>query len=115
MYKCKCCNHETLPVPPEEAIAYICPDCRWENDVFTAGDDEPSDENHGLTLNEGRKNYKQYGICDPKLNEPRGPAPSNELLMKILKSLPSADDNRIIGGSHFRQGIVLPEKQKNNK
>jgi len=56
MYKCKCCGHETLPVPPEDAVAYICPICRWENDVFTADDDEPSDENHGLTLNEGREN-----------------------------------------------------------
>lgn len=72
MYKCKCCGHETLPVPPEDAVAYICPICRWENDVFTADVDEPSDENHGLTLNEGRKNYKQYGICDPRLNEPMG-------------------------------------------
>ena len=24
----------TLPVPPEEAVAYICPVCWWENDVF---------------------------------------------------------------------------------
>lgn len=65
MYKCKCCGHETLPVPPEEAVAYICPICRWENDVFTADDDEPSDENHGISLNRARKNYIAHGICDP--------------------------------------------------
>jgi len=70
MYKCKCCGNKTLPAPPEEAVAYICPDCWWENDVFITGENEPSDENHGLTLAEGRKNYEKYGICDPELNEP---------------------------------------------
>ena len=67
MYKCKCCGHETLPVPPEDAVAYICPICWWENDVFTADDDEPSDENHGISLNRARKNYIAHGICDPRL------------------------------------------------
>ncbi|MBQ3257197.1 MAG: hypothetical protein IJA67_07280 [Oscillospiraceae bacterium] len=67
MYKCKCCGHETLHVPPEDAVAYICPICWWENDVFTADDDEPSDENHGISLNRARKNYIAHGICDPQL------------------------------------------------
>ena len=44
MYKCLCCGNETLPVPTEEAIAYICPVCWWENDVFLKSPDEPSDE-----------------------------------------------------------------------
>ena len=64
MYKCLCCGNETLPVPAADAIAYICPVCWWENDVFLHGDDEPSDENHGMTLLQARKNYKKYGICD---------------------------------------------------
>ena len=67
MYKCKCCGHETLPVPPEDAAAFICPICWWENDVFTADDDEPSDENHGISLNRARENYIAHGICDPRL------------------------------------------------
>jgi len=67
MYKCKCCGHETLPVPPEDAVAYICPICWWENDMFTSDDDEPSDENHGISLNRARKNYIAHGICDPRL------------------------------------------------
>ena len=33
-YPYPCCTCITLPVPPEEAIAYICPVCFWENDVF---------------------------------------------------------------------------------
>ena len=67
MYKCKCCGRETLHVPPEDAVAYICPICWWENDVFTTDDDEPSDENHGISLNHARKNFIAHGICDPRL------------------------------------------------
>ena len=40
MYKCLCCDNETLPVGPV---------CWWENDVFLKSPDEPSDENHGMT------------------------------------------------------------------
>ena len=103
MYKCKCCGHETLPVPPEDAVAYICPICWWENDVFTADDDEPSDENHGLSLNEGRKNYKQYGICDPRLNEPMGRS-SGEA---VIPPHPVSDP--IIGGSYKYRPFVKPK------
>lgn len=60
-YPCPCCGYLTLPVPKEEAIAYICPVCMWENDVFDPGENAPSDENHGMTLREGRENYKKYG------------------------------------------------------
>ena len=70
MYKCLCCGNETLPVPAEEAIAFICPVCWWENDVFLKSPDEPSDENHGMTLLEAHENYIKYGICDisPRLH-----------------------------------------------
>lgn len=64
MFKCLCCGNDTLPVPAEEALAYICPVCWWENDVFVNSPDEPSDENHGMTLLEARENYIKYGICD---------------------------------------------------
>jgi len=60
-YPCPCCKKLTFPVPQSEAIAYICPECRWENDLFTASDDEPSDENHGISLNEARLNYADHG------------------------------------------------------
>ena len=66
-YPCPCCGYLTLPVPKEHAIAYICPVCCWENDVFIASDDEPSDENHGITLKEGRENYKVFGACSKEM------------------------------------------------
>ena len=65
-YPCPCCGYLTLPVPKEEAIAYICPVCFWENDVFIQSDDEPSDENHGKSLNEGRANYKKWGAVEER-------------------------------------------------
>ena len=69
VYSCPCCGRPTFPVPPGAAIAYICPVCWWENDVFLHSDTEPSDENHGLTLREGRENFRGYGICDPRLTD----------------------------------------------
>ena len=63
-YKCLCCENYTLPVSAQNAVAFICPVCLWENDVFIKSCNEPSDENHGLTLMEARENYKKFGICN---------------------------------------------------
>lgn len=60
-YPCPCCGALTFPAPKEEAVAYICPVCWWENDVFTPGEDDPSDENRGMTLREGRENVRRFG------------------------------------------------------
>ena len=65
-YPCPCCGYATLPVPAADAVAYICPVCYWENDVFISRDDEPSDENYGMTLTEARANFKTYHACDPQ-------------------------------------------------
>lgn len=70
LYPCKCCGSNTLPVPPEDAIAYICPICWWENDVFVQSDDEASDENRGISLNQARSNYKKCGLFSPDFNPP---------------------------------------------
>jgi len=66
MYKCLCCGLKTLPAKAENAIAFICPVCWWENDVFIKSDNEPSDENRGMTLNQARANYKKCGIANPQ-------------------------------------------------
>ena len=62
-YPCPCCGYLTYPVPREDAIAYICPVCFWENDVFVTSDDEPSDENHGISLRTAHENYRSFGAC----------------------------------------------------
>lgn len=66
IYPCPCCGYLTFPVPREDAIAYICPVCFWENDVFDPGEDGPSDENGGMTLRKGRENFKKYGAVKPR-------------------------------------------------
>ena len=68
-YKCLCCGYNTLPSPADETLSYICPVCYWENDVFVADENEPSDENRGLTLFQARKNYMEYGACSIDLKE----------------------------------------------
>lgn len=57
---CPCCGNITIP-NGGNAIVYICPICLWEIDFFIHSDDEPSDQNHGLTLNQARENYKKFG------------------------------------------------------
>ena len=68
-YPCPCYGYLTLPVPQEEAIAYICPVCYWENDVFTSSETEKSDENHGLSLRDGRINFLTFGSCDKRFKD----------------------------------------------
>ena len=63
---CPCCGYLTIP-NGGNALAYICPVCFWEIDFFIQSDNEPSDQNHGLTLVQARKNYKQYGAVLPRL------------------------------------------------
>ncbi len=60
-FPCPCCGYKTFPVPKEDALAYICPVCFWENDVFDTGEEQRSDENHGMTLREGREAYRRLG------------------------------------------------------
>lgn len=75
-YPCPCCGCRTFPVPAADALAYICPVCMWENDLFTASADEPSDENRGMTLNQGRAAYKKLGaVREEFLRSARKPLP----------------------------------------
>jgi len=57
---CPCCGYLTIP-NGGDALAYICPVCFWEIDLFIQSDHEPSDQNHGLTLAQARQNYHAYG------------------------------------------------------
>ena len=62
--QCPCCGYFTYNVSPDEDCGYICPVCFWENDPFIASNDEPSDSNHGITLNEAKFNYLRFGACE---------------------------------------------------
>lgn len=62
-YQCPCCKYYTLPVPAREALAFICPVCFWEVDTFIQTDNEPSDQNCGLTLMQAQASYILVGAC----------------------------------------------------
>ena len=82
-FTCPCCGYLTL----NERGAYdICPVCFWEDDAYIVvkdgaiigirfdsemGDDDlldvPSGANHGLTLREGRDNYRRLGACEESM------------------------------------------------
>lgn len=80
-YPCPCCGCLTFPVPKEEAIAYICPVCFWENDVFDPDEDAPSDENRGMTLRQGRENYRKWGaVREDLVRYARPPRPGEQPL-----------------------------------
>lgn len=75
-FPCPCCGYRTFSVPREDAIAYICPVCFWENDVFDPGEDQPSDENRGMTLRQGREAFRRLGaVSEEFLQYVREPLP----------------------------------------
>jgi len=62
--QCDCCDFFTIP---EGRDYEICPVCFWEQDAF--GVSEPrqsSGANNGLSLLEGRENFKTFGACDKR-------------------------------------------------
>lgn len=67
-WPCPCCGFITIP-NKGNALAYICPVCLWEIDLFIQRENEASDQNHGLTLDEARKNYRQFGAILPELKK----------------------------------------------
>ena len=89
-YNCLCCGYKTIGMRGEFDI---CPVCFSEDDAYFDFSemipseekdgvpivksiycdneiemeellDLPSASNHGLTLREGRRNYKEFGACD---------------------------------------------------
>lgn len=67
-YQCPCCGYFTYKSSANVDweswgyIGYICPVCFWENDPFIFSDNELSLAN-GVTLNEAKDNFLQFGAC----------------------------------------------------
>ena len=94
-FACLCCGFLTL----DERGGYdICPVCFWEDDAYIVikdgeikglrverviSDDElldmPSGANHGLTLREGRENYRKFGACEEGMKKHVRPPRKDEL------------------------------------
>lgn len=75
---CPCCGCITVP-NGGDALAFICPVCCWEIDLFLHDADEPSDQNHGLTLRQARQNYTVHGAVLPRLKPHCRPPRPEEL------------------------------------
>ncbi len=94
-YACPCCGCLTLD---ERGEYDICPVCFWEDDAYIViGDgkikgirvdgeitdeellDIPSGANDGLTLREGRENYRKFGACGESMKKHVRPPRKDEL------------------------------------
>ena len=63
--QCPCCDYISLP---ERGNYLICPICFWEDDGQDIDElDESSGPNHGITLREGRSNFKKLGACEESM------------------------------------------------
>lgn len=94
-FACPCCGCLTL----DERGGYdICEVCFWEDDAYpfaTDGEikgvlvdnpvsdeellDIPSMANHGLTLREGRENFRKFGACEESMKKHVRPPRKDEL------------------------------------
>jgi hypothetical protein len=64
--QCRSCGYLTLS---RYGHYEICPVCNWENDpttIFEPGEPGGPGPNH-LSLTEGRRNFEQHGISQPRL------------------------------------------------
>jgi len=97
-YACPCCGCLTLD---ERGEYDICPVCFWEDDAYIVIDsggikgirvngditdegllDIPSGANDGLTLREGRENYRKFGACEKSMKKHVRPPRKDELPVK---------------------------------
>ncbi len=64
-HQCPCCDFVTLP---ERGMYLICRVCFWEDDGQDVDAlDESSGPNNGITLREGRANFKKFGACEEQM------------------------------------------------
>ena len=65
--KCPCCDYGTLP---ERCNYLLCPICFWEDEGMDQDNpDDVSDPNHGITLRQGRANFREFGVCEKGMLE----------------------------------------------
>ena len=63
--QCPCCDYISLP---ERGNYLICRVCFWEDDGQDLGElDLESGPNHGITLREGRANFREFGACEREM------------------------------------------------
>ena len=66
-YQCPCCEHYTLDEP--DNTFQICPVCFWENDGVQLNDPDYEGGANKMSLNQARKNFKEFGVIDLQFKE----------------------------------------------
>lgn len=61
-YRCPCCGYYTFDERPNGKYD-ICPVCFWEDDPFQMESPDYREGANGISLNQARENYLQYGAC----------------------------------------------------
>lgn len=64
MFSCPCCGYLSLPDECEYSICHVC----WWEDDGNRDEKIYSSANH-MTLQEGKSNYKLYGVCNPNMKK----------------------------------------------
>lgn len=59
---CPCCKNYTIE-SDDEVIVEICEVCFWQYDIIAHERPDSIIGANGISLNEARNNYLQYGIC----------------------------------------------------
>lgn len=64
---CPCCENFTIDYYDTVPIIEICPVCFWQYDSTAQKyPDRIIGPNHGVSLNQAKKNYKNFGVFDEK-------------------------------------------------
>ncbi len=64
-YQCPCCGYYTLMEEPNNTFN-ICPVCYWEDDLSQLLDHTLCGANP-VSLEQARKNYLDFGACEPNM------------------------------------------------
>ena len=66
--QCPCCGYFTID--DEEVITDICEVCYWQYDLTAQENpDRIIGPNHGVSLNQARENYKNFGASSMRVKE----------------------------------------------
>jgi hypothetical protein len=73
--QCPCCGYYTID-SDYEVIVDICEVCFWQYDEVAHDRPETMKGANSVTLNQARKNYKEFGACEQRfIDKVREPFP----------------------------------------
>ncbi|PKK87033.1 MAG: hydrolase [Candidatus Wallbacteria bacterium HGW-Wallbacteria-1] len=66
LFKCPCCDFFTLPEQSGNTF-FTCPVCFWEDDGVQQNDPNYTGGANGVSLNDARCNYREFGACSKEM------------------------------------------------